>query len=461
MGEDQVNGYPAPTTVIAGETLRLHVSTRAARFSADFYRFGSPIRYVGSYDWPGAHAPDGVFDRDWQWPTYEIPVPGDWEPGVYIAALRTSAAQPLPRLSAQALDARCGRLLFVVRPRMPRSGCLLFKLPLSTYHAYNQAGGGCLYGTCDTAVPARVSTITTNRPGGGVGGPVKGVADYYDPSSPRQTFAHWDAKFLTWLEREGIGYDVCTDLDIDRGMPLADYGLIVSAGHDEYWSARTRERIEGHCARGGNLAVFGANTCWWRTHTDSAEAVLACEKFPPGITDVDPDSTRGCPDKWWEARPENSLLGASYRNAGGHWDGSRERIGYMVHDPEHWVFDGTGLTAGDLIGADNSLVGYECDGARLAPDRRGRLVPTYRDGTPKSLELLGLALLPDDPRSGWSFPVREQETGVRAATISVHTTGGTVFNAGTTDWPRLLFTDPVVQRITLNVLRRLGSEDAS
>ncbi len=459
MGENQVNGYPTPTTVIAGETLRLHVSTRAARFSADFYRFGNPVRYVGSCDWPGSHAPDGVFDRDWRWPAYDFPVPGDWEPGVYIVVLRTSAARPLPRLSAQKLDARDGRLLFAVRPGSPRNGCLLVKLPLSTYHAYNQVGGGSLYGTCDGVVRAQVPAVTVSRPGGGVGGPVKGAADYYDSGSPRQTFAHWDAKLLTWLESEGIGYDVCTDLDIDQGMPLAGYGLMVSAGHDEYWTARTRERIEEYRARGGNLAVLGANTCWWRTHTDSTRAVLVCEKFPPGAADVDPDSTRGCPDKWWEARPENSLLGASYRNAGGHWDGPREQIGYAVRYPKHWAFDGTGLAAGDVIGAGGALVGYECDGAQLERDRHGRLVPTFRDGTPKSLELLGLAVLPDGPRSGWSFPVREHETGVRAATLSVHTAGGTVFNAGTTDWPRLLLADPVVQQVTRNVLRRLGGEE--
>ncbi|HEV2347013.1 MAG TPA: N,N-dimethylformamidase beta subunit family domain-containing protein [Actinocrinis sp.] len=460
MGADQVNGYSTPTTVIAGETLNLHVSTRAARFSADFYRFGNPARYVGSCDWPGAYVPDGVFDRDWQWPAYEFPVPRDWEPGAYIAVLRTSATRPLTRPSAQKLDARCARLLFAIRPDSPRSGCLLVKLPLSTYHAYNQAGGGSLYGTCDGVAPAQVSTVTLNRPGGGVGGPVKGVADYYDASSPRQTFAHWDGKLLTWLDSEGIGYDVCTDLDIDQGMPLTGYSLIVSAGHDEYWTARTREQIEDYCAHGGNLAVLGANTCWWRTRAKSTGALLICEKFPPGAAGVDPDSTRGCPDKWWEARPENSLLGASYRNAGGHWDGPREQIGYEVRYPGHWAFDGTGLAAGDVFGAEGALVGYECDGAQLDFDHDGRLGLTYRDGTPESLDLLGLAVLPEGPRSGWSFPVREHETSVRAATLSVHVAGGTVFNAGTTDWPRLLLTDPVVQLVTRNVLRRLGGEES-
>lgn len=452
----EVSGYPAWASVVAGESLRLHVSTRASKFRADFYRFGNQIRYAGSCDWPGVYAPEGAFDQDWQWPGYDFAVPSDWEPGVYIAVLGTDASRPILRMPGETLDARSQRLLFVVRPTSARHG-LLFKLPLSTYHAYNQAGGGSLYGACDRAALAAVPTVSFRRPGGGVGGPVKGAPDHYDLASPRQTFAHWDAKFLAWLEGEGIGYDVCTDLDLDQGLALDGYRLLVSAGHDEYWSARTRNLVEEFCARGGNLAVFGANTCWWRTHLDTDGGVLACEKFPAGAQDVDPDSTRGCPDKWFESRPENSLLGASYRNGGGHWDGARGRIGFAVRDAKHWIFDGARVMSEQVIGAAEALVGYECDGAELEPDRAGRLNLTHQDATPRGLELVGVALLPTDPGSGWSFPARERYGGIRAATMSIHTTDGTVFNAGTTDWPRLLPTDPAVQRITRNVLHRLGA----
>jgi hypothetical protein len=42
--------------------------------------------------------------------------------------------------------------------------------------------------------------------------------------------------------------------------------------------------------------------------------------------------------------------------------------------------------------------------------------------------------------------------------MGVHTPGGTVFTAATTDWPRVLAgdTSPAVEQITRNVLERLG-----
>ncbi len=47
--------------------------------------------------------------------------------------------------------------------------------------------------------------------------------------------------------------------------------------------------------------------------------------------------------------------------------------------------------------------------------------------------------------------------GNRAATLGVHAPGGTVFTAATTDWVRgLVQRDPAVERITRNVLDRLG-----
>jgi hypothetical protein len=52
--------------------------------------------------------------------------------------------------------------------------------------------------------------------------------------------------------------------------------------------------------------------------------------------------------------------------------------------------------------------------------------------------------------SGWG-------EGNRAATLGLHAPAGTVFTASTTDWPRMLSRgSPVVERMTHNVLERLG-----
>ncbi|GGZ86656.1 hypothetical protein GCM10010371_53300 [Streptomyces subrutilus] len=458
-----VDGYPARPSVRAGEILRLHVSTRAERFRAAFYRCGPRPRLMGRMEGRGTYAEPGSHDTDWNWPAHDVAIPADWPSGVYIAVLGPDTAgsdvrfpAARPPVDAAALDARHSRLLFVVTAREPgHRAPILYKVPLFTYHAYNRSGGASLYGALPGAEDRR--TVTLRRPGGGTGGPVKGRPDAHDPGSPRQTFAHWDAPFIAWMEASGFTADYCTDLDLDENPELAHpYRLLLSAGHDEYWSERVRRHVSSFRDRGGNIAVFGANTCWWRVTPDATGTAISCAKYPPGAPQgADTDRMRGAPDHWWETEPENRLIGVSYRNGGGHWDGPRERLGFTVQHTGHPVFSGTGLRDGDVLGAEHHLVGYECDGAAHRRDPHGQAVATGEDGTPDGFIILGIADLPTAPGSGWHTAARENDDPRRAATFGLYTRGGTVFNAATTDWPRLLRLDPRVRTITRNVITLL------
>ena len=51
--------------------------------------------------------------------------------------------------------------------------------------------------------------------------------------------------------------------------------------------------------------------------------------------------------------------------------------GFIVYRPEHWLLEGTGLRYGDMLGADDGIVGYETVGTRSRstvqpPDRGDR-----------------------------------------------------------------------------------------
>ncbi|MFJ5117514.1 N,N-dimethylformamidase beta subunit family domain-containing protein [Kitasatospora sp. NPDC088548] len=463
-----VDGYPASPSVRAGGVLRLHLSTRADRFRADFFRCGAEVRHMGGTGGPGRYAPAGRYDQDWHWPGHDFTVPAHWPSGVYIAVLRPHASGPPdlpePGAGAEHLDARHSRLLFVVTPAGPTKARVLYKVPVLTYHAYNQSGGGSLYGSLRTDDPPPGSdtpvtqAVTLRRPGGGIGGPVKGYPDAHDPRTPRQTFAHWDAPFVAWLERGGFTADYCTDLDLHQDPHRADgYRLLLSAGHDEYWSAPARRHVTAFRDRGGNLAVFGANTCWWRVTVSADGTTVRCAKHPPGAAPgVDVDRLRGAPGHWWESEPENTLTGVSYRNGGGHWEGPRAPLGFTVQHTGHELFAGTGLRDGDVLGAEHALVGYECDGAAHRRDGAGRAVATGADGTPPGFTILGVADLPADPAAGWHTAVREDGGPGRAATFGLYTSGGTVFTAATVDWPRLLALDPRVRTITHNVVTALS-----
>jgi hypothetical protein len=466
-----IYGYPDHPTVSAGGRLTLRVSTDAPEFRVEFYRWGDGATFHGRSPWlDGRDVPVHPPHQDWGepgtglhgedvpgWPAYPFDLPPGWPPGVYLAALVEGDGRSgdTGRPSRYAGDARQARALFVVRDP-DRGATILYKIPLLTYHAYNQVtprgydpatrrGGWCLYTVPQPAeVPVGVpGTVSWRRPGGGVGGTPWDIGNFdpFDPT-PRQTFAHWDAPFIAWLERTGYRVDYCTDLDLhaDAGAELLRrYRLLVSVGHDEYYTDAMRASVERFVRSGANVAFFGGNTCWWRVEFDDDVSFRRVSFW----------SDRPDPD-----RPENSLTGVSFRNGGERdRDNHPVSVGYRAQHTDHWVYEGTGLRDGDTFGdrPDEYLIGYECDGAHFD---RGRLTrglpvrPTGDDGTPDDFTILGVG---DVSPSGWG-------RGNRAATMGLYRDHGTVFTAATTDWPRVLAAgrSPEVEQLTHNVLDRLG-----
>jgi hypothetical protein len=223
---------------------------------------------VGGWGWfEGVDRPQHLPFHDWgqpgtglhgeelaPWAGYRVPVPADWRAGVYTAVLLGGDGRGDPRRPpdvSPTLDARTARVLFVVRgaPAAARAP-ILYKLPLFTYQAYNlgspeRSPSWCMYvDPPRDALPRPVPpSVSWRRPGGGAGGTPWDTFNFdpFDPT-PRQTFVHWDAPFVAWLERNGYRVGYCTDLDLHRDPGLLDrHRLLVSAGHDEYWSDAMRE----------------------------------------------------------------------------------------------------------------------------------------------------------------------------------------------------------------------------
>lgn len=453
-----IRAYPRDPSVSPGETLTLCVSTDAPRFAVAFFRQGAtlePMGDLGAGLLPGRDVPEGPTQEDWGWPPHAFAIPADWPSGAYVAMLGEVAEDGTvawPDVTTTAGDA--AKALFVVRSATP--GAIVYKLSWATFHAYNATGYGSLYAEAQwsSAAPQPGFKVTTRRPGGGTGG--RGAPndppDAHDPSSRRQTFAHWDAPFIALLEGAGYRFDYCLDLDLHRDPALLDGArLLLSVGHDEYWSDAMRDHVEAFVRRGGNVAFFSGNIAGFRIHFADEDTAIVCAKVGPHSRD-DGDWHS---DEWRFFEPENGLTGVSIHNAGGWWDGRREPLGYTVQHAGHWAFDGTGLGEGDVVGADEEhpLVGYECDGAEFRREG-GLAIATGGQGTPESFFILGVAELGEE----W-FRFRP---GTAAATMGVYTTprGGIVFQGATVDWPVAAAHDELVGRITRNVLDRLALSSA-
>lgn len=402
--------YPALPSVAAGETLELCVRTVAKGFRVVVTRVGSAVER--------AFASETLHAEDEAWASYPLRIPADARPGAYVA--RCLASDEVWQ-TAQDFDARSNAALFIVRPPRRRAP-IVFNIPLFTYHAYN----------CDVVDPHENETtgrslytgaksVTLRRPGGGIGGHLwdERNVDVYDRATPRQSFAHWDARALAWLEREGYDAECVTDYDLHAQETLLEgRRLLVCFGHHEYWTDTMRALTEAFVARGGNVAFFGANALWFRIRFDPQSLSIArAGAWPAG---------------------EEAVTGASYRFGGGKWIGERPALGYSVRDAEHWAFAGCGFSRGSTFGAAGRLIGYECDG-----------VSDGDAGGPGPTEIARAELRAWDVAdgSGEVFPHGHASFAVRAAR-------GTVVHAGTVDWPRLLGIDPSVTRITQNVIAR-------
>ncbi|MEV0588383.1 N,N-dimethylformamidase beta subunit family domain-containing protein [Nonomuraea sp. NPDC050310] len=350
-------------------------------------------------------------------PTWTLDIPATWPSSLYRA--RFGPPIPWPYGLPGAAPCPDNEVHFVVRQAVP-SAPILVSVPFTTWQAYNRAGhpGEGLYWT---EAPDRARRVSFDRPGGG-------------PPPER-----WEEGLIRWLRPAGYDVAYCANLDLDHGLDLLEqHRLLVVNGHDEYWSAGMRDAVEEFVRRGGNLAVFSGNTAWWQIRLEDGGRTMVCHRDP--LED---------PTAEWSAadRPENGLTGTSFRAGAGTWGPHMKRMleeSYTVRFAGHWAFEGTGLTDGDKFG--QGCLGYETDAAEFE-EIDGVPRVTARDGTPPSFVVLATA----DLRHWAAYG----QGGM--ATMGVFTSGlGTVFNAATVNWGNTLH-DPVVERVTRNVLDRLSA----
>ncbi len=444
-----IEGYAGDVSYKPGEDLVVHISTTAPKWSLEIARLGALREIVWSTNGlPGREypVPENASANGCNWPeAVRIPLPASWRTGFYQLVFRASdsGGQYIQRNRRTAESDG----YFVLRPASPGSGSsMLLQLSCNTYNAYNNWGGSSLYAFHGRA-GFQGHRVSFQRP------------------SSTGLFNNWEAPFVAWAESQGYTLDFCANSDLERHPELLNsYRLVLSVGHDEYWSTPMRDHLENFIARGGNVAFFSGNTCCWQVRTEDAGHALTCWKQNYAQDPLFPTGDHTLLSTLWGhhlvKRPENQLTGVGFLFGGYHLSHGQLMDGkgaYTVHRPDHWLFSGTGLKRGDEFGATNTIVGYECDGCEFVL-QEGLPVPTGRDGTPKSFTILGTCPArwhPDD--AFWYERFEHDRMGASVLGFYTNTAGATVFTCGSTDWAHgLRGRDPIVEQITRNVFDRLG-----
>ena len=213
--------------------------------------------------------------------------------GHWLAQLRLLSG---PHAGAVAL------IPFVVRPAPGDLPSVLVQVPVNTLQAYNHWGGKCLYSSNSTDEVA-ATRVSFDRP----------VPAWGESNLNSKAPFHYDLPLARWIEREG--YDVAYQTDVDtHRAPWSFVGprLVVTSGHDEYWTREMRDAFDTARDRGTCMAFMGANNAYWQIRYEDDERTIV------GYKDTAPDPE---PDGALKtvrfrqldpARDEEALIGLRY-----------------------------------------------------------------------------------------------------------------------------------------------------
>jgi hypothetical protein len=434
-----IEGYVSQASARAGDELQLFVSSNpAAEFKVDLYRLGyyggqggRLIQSLGPFEGRTQLDPPIGEERlrECRWEaTASIKIGSDWPSGVYLG-----------KLSLTGSGRYQSYVVFIVRDERPAD--IVFQCSDHTWQAYNRwPDNFSLYddGTNPWALVGGVK-VGFDRPYGKYCQVVDAPL-----SQGSGEFLLWEFPFAYWLEQQGYDITYVSNTDVHHSADvLTRSHVMLSVGHDEYWSLEQYRHVRQAIERGVSVGFFSGNTCCFVAPLSPNSAgvparVLTRAGRYGGLMEVEkgrmgPFSIDG-PN-------ENLLIGArtiSPFNGSGDW---------IVAKPDHWLFDKTGMKRGDAI---PGLVGWEFHGdpAKL-PD-----LQVVAEG---------------DTLNGGGKPAHW------TATIYPGPKGNWVFNASTIYWAQGLSSppghvlpfahfgrphgpDPRVQQITHNFLQRCGAK---
>jgi hypothetical protein len=438
-----IEGYCSKQSVRAGESIDIMVSTDPPRrFAIEIFRMGyyggRGARLMAKLGPLGGTAQEtpapgakNVHECHWE-PATRLEIPADWLGGVYLGRL-TTLVDPDVEPYWQSY------VIFIVRDDRPAE--ILFQCSDNTWQAYNRWPSNFSLYTHPKGADGPWAEVSFDRP---YGREAQYTAVVNDPLTVGAgEFLPLEYPLAYWLEQNGYDVSYCSNSD----MTVPGHGLkckaFISVGHDEYWDIRQFRSLEQMRDAGVNLLFFSGNTiCWVAPFSPSSDGRPNRRIFragPYGRRDADYIEGRIAKHGPFPERGPDEGLVLGTRNI----DPDNGGADWVIRNPEHWMFAGTGVKQGDRIA---SLVGWEFHGDPAA--------------------LPGLEIVAGG--TAWHLGVRPLQW---AATIFPGPKGNFVFNASTIFWAQGLSSPPGhmlpwshwsrphgpderVQRITRNLLDR-------
>ncbi|HEY6798159.1 MAG TPA: N,N-dimethylformamidase beta subunit family domain-containing protein [Kineosporiaceae bacterium] len=413
-GRAMIEGYADAVSAVAGQRVRLFVSTTARTFRVQLLRLGWYGGVGARQVWLSDPLPGGPQPAPRVDATTHLIVAG-WTPSVTVPTVGLVAGSYLAKLLGS--DGASSFVPLTVREPLSAGAVLMLNSTL-TWLAYNDWGGANTYRASDPATTAdgyaRRSVVTSfDRPfrqGSGSGG----LLD--------------DEEYLiAAAERLGLrlNYAADVDLQVDPEVLQGATGVAL-LGHSEYWSRPMRAALTAARDRGANLAFLGANDIYRRVRLQASGNGPArlMTNYKDGA--ADPVTTQDTTADWPHGphpEPEQPLTGVEYRCA-------RTRADLVIVEPDGWLFRGLGVSAGQRL---PGMVGSETD--RVVPG-----LPTSRP----------LQIMAHSPTSCYGYLEWSDLVWYSAPS------GAGVFAAGTLDWSRgLVSSDAITRSVVVRVTERV------
>jgi hypothetical protein len=368
-GDPGLQGFATDISVNVGQTISFKINSGSLHsYSIDIYRMGyyqgNGARKVASIS-PSASLPQtqpacltdsstGLVDCGNWAVSASWNVPSGAVSGIYFARLAASATV-------------VSQIVFVVRNDASHSD-ILFRTDDTTWVAYNDYGGNNVYYGSAPTSNGRAFKVSYNRPfnlrteGAGYG------------TSNFVFYAEYP--MVRWLEANGYDVSYSTAVDLVRSPNLPqNHKVLLTAGHDEYWSNEMRSATQAARDAGVSLANFTGNEDFWKirwepsldsSHTADRTLVTYKETLDNKVEDpLDPPTWTGT---WRDPRfsppadggkPENALGGTIFTvNRGS----TTPQITAQFANLRFWRNTAVaGLTGNNFVDLGASTIGYEWD----------------------------------------------------------------------------------------------------